>query len=32
MMNKPAKMKANNKMLLKIQLPRQGVSLLKLDW
>ena len=32
MMNKPVKMKANNKMILKIQLPRQGVSLLKLDW
>ena len=32
MMNKPVKMKANNKMILSIQLPRQGVSLLKLDW
>ena len=32
MMNKPAKMRANNKMILRIQLPRQGVSLLKLDW
>jgi xylan 1,4-beta-xylosidase len=32
MINKPVKMKANNKMILKIQLPRQGVSLLKLDW
>jgi xylan 1,4-beta-xylosidase len=32
MMNKPATMKAKNKMILKIQLPRQGVSLLKLDW
>ena len=32
MMNKPVKMKANSKMILKIQLPRQGVSLLKLDW
>jgi len=29
---KPEKMKANTKMSLKIQLPRQGVSLLKLDW
>ena len=32
MMNKPVKMKADNKIILKIQLPRQGVSLLKLDW
>jgi xylan 1,4-beta-xylosidase len=32
MINKPVKMKANNKMILKIQLARQGVSLLKLDW
>jgi xylan 1,4-beta-xylosidase len=32
MINKPVKMEANNKMILKIQLPRQGVSLLKLDW
>ena len=29
---KPEKMIANGKMALKIQLPRQGVSLLKLDW
>ena len=32
MMNKPAKMKANSTMTLRIHLPRQGVSLLKLDW
>ena len=32
MMNKPVKMKVNNKVILKIHLPRQGVSLLKLDW
>src|SRR6187399_477307 len=32
MLNEPVKTKANNKMILKIQLPRQGVSLLKLDW
>jgi xylan 1,4-beta-xylosidase len=32
MMNKPATMKTNGKMILRIQLPRQGVSLLKLDW
>jgi xylan 1,4-beta-xylosidase len=32
MMKKPEKTKANKKMTLKIQLPRQGVSLLKLDW
>jgi xylan 1,4-beta-xylosidase len=32
MINKPVKMKATNKMILKIQLPRQGVSLMKLDW
>jgi xylan 1,4-beta-xylosidase len=31
-MKKPEKIKANEKMTLKIQLPRQGVSLLKLDW
>jgi xylan 1,4-beta-xylosidase len=31
-MNKPIKMKAKNKIILKIQLPRQGVSLLKIDW
>ncbi len=32
MINKSVKMKANSTMTLKIQLPRQGVSLLKLDW
>ena len=32
MMNKPAKMKLNNKTNLTIKLPRQGVSLIKLDW
>ena len=32
MISKPVKMKGNNKMTLKIQLPRQGVSLLKLNW
>jgi xylan 1,4-beta-xylosidase len=32
MFNKPVKMKANNKITLKIKLPRQGVSLLKLEW
>jgi xylan 1,4-beta-xylosidase len=32
MLNEPVKTKTNNKMILKIQLPRQGVSLLKLDW
>jgi xylan 1,4-beta-xylosidase len=32
MMNRRVKMKANSAMTLKIQLPRQGVSLLKLDW
>jgi xylan 1,4-beta-xylosidase len=32
MINKPMKMKANKKIILKIQLPRQAVSLLKLDW
>ncbi len=32
MMHDPVKMKGNSKMVLKIQLPRQGVSLLKLDW
>ena len=32
MLNKPVRMNANNKMTLKIHLPRQGVSLLKLDW
>ncbi len=32
MISKPVKMKANSTMTLKIQLPRQGVSLLKLDW
>jgi len=29
---KPEQMSANDKITLKIQLPRQGVSLLKLDW
>lgn len=32
MIKKPGQMRANDKMTLKIQLPRQGVSLLKLDW
>jgi len=32
MLNKTVRMNANNKMILKIHLPRQGVSLLKLDW
>ena len=32
LMNKPRKMKAKDKMVLKISLPRQGVSLLKLVW
>jgi xylan 1,4-beta-xylosidase len=32
MMGKPQKLKVQNKMVLPIQLPQQGVSLLKLDW
>ena len=32
MMNKPTKMKLSDKMNLTIKLPRQGVSLIKLDW
>jgi len=32
MMNKPKKINVKNKMIVKIQLPRQGVSLLKLEW
>jgi xylan 1,4-beta-xylosidase len=32
MMNKPTRMKLNDKMNLTIKLPRQGVSLIKLEW
>ena len=32
MMHTPWKMKVKNKMIIRIGLPRQGVSLLKLDW
>jgi len=32
MINKPAKMKVKDKMTMKISLPGQGVSLLKLNW
>jgi xylan 1,4-beta-xylosidase len=32
MMGKPKKLQVKNNMLLQIQLPQQGVSLLKLDW
>jgi xylan 1,4-beta-xylosidase len=32
MINKPVKMKVNDKMKVRIHLPRQGVSLLKLSW
>ena len=32
MINKPTKMKLGDKMNLTIKLPRQGVSLIKLDW
>ena len=31
-MNEPIRMKVNSKMIFEIHLPRQGVSLLKLDW